>query len=784
MNQFLKTLFLGSLLLISTGIHAQSFNKLKKKGDQQFELHAFQNAIDTYLEALQKRDDEEVLARIGDSYRFLNNMNQAAQYYGRAIGQKKVDEDVYFHYGQVLKALGDYNGAKQMFQEYARFNPDLGNHYIETCDFAVSQFRTPSEFSVEVERVSSLAADFGPAYLLDQLVFSSARTDVQRSTYDWDGQAKNQLFVSRISPGGDLQPPVFLQENNEDFGQAFPSFSGDGNQMAFTRNNFVSGVRQIPGSGMELAIYMGEASRNGQWSNFTPFTHNDREGKTGYPHFTTNGQAMFFASDRPEGFGGYDIYISYRDGNSWSAPINLGPVVNTPGNEVAPFFDGTDLYFTSDYHPGFGGYDLFKATQNNGQWSNIQNLGLPMNSGYDDYALVFQPLQGVGFFSSNRPGGIGAEDIYRVSRAGSGGGISIKVVNIADGSGVPFATIDLSTCGFGQNGVTDNRGIFNASIRPQNDCEALVRAQGYLDGRVRISPYTIQGGGAIEVGLTRSDEAYYGRVISQQTRQGVYNATISVRNMNTNAISKVTADQSGNFTLGLRNNTAYLITYSAPGFQDLNRQINTYSGTDKNILGTVSMLASGQAPPPYPPNPEPGGGGIQAGFAIQIAALSKAPDLSKFSALERYGQVYTVSEGGKYKVRVGVYDSRSEASQNLSGVKSAGYGSAFVVAESGTGTSSTSGGYTPPNNPSAGSGKGSRFMIQLGAYRNTKYFDPGPVANMGTIIDWNRENLTIKLLSGFNDVGSARSALPQVQRSGFEKAFIVENINGGLARVQ
>ncbi len=127
----------------------------------------------------------------------------------------------------------------------------------------------------------------------------------------------------------------------------------------------------------------------------------------------------FFASDREGGFGGWDLYLSYKEGTNWTKPINLGPAVNTPGDEITPYFDGLNLYFASDYHLGFGGFDVFMAEQGEGRWLKSTNLGQPVNSSTDDYGMIMDSYRNFGYMVSNRSGGKGLEDIYRVVKGGS-----------------------------------------------------------------------------------------------------------------------------------------------------------------------------------------------------------------------------------------------------------------------------------------------------------------------------------------------------------------------------
>ncbi len=156
---------------------------------------------------------------------------------------------------------------------------------------------------------------------------------------------------------------------------------------------------------------------NGKWGKLKPFFLNSDEFSVGHPALSPDGKTLYFVSDMKGGLGGTDIYFCTRDGGKWSKPKNLGPVVNTFGNEMFPFVaDNGDLYFASDGHPGFGGLDIFVSRMVNGKWTTPKNLGLPINSSYDDFGYVEYKNTGKGLFCSNRPGGKGADDIYCFKR--------------------------------------------------------------------------------------------------------------------------------------------------------------------------------------------------------------------------------------------------------------------------------------------------------------------------------------------------------------------------------
>lgn len=784
---------------ISSSLSAQSIRSLLRKGKQQYEVRAYTKAIETYQQVLERRDNQvEALSYIADCYRQLNQMEEAADHYARALQRVSQVEDIHIlNFGKTLKALERYGQAEQVFRIYAERNAPMGNHYASSCEFAAGRQDMTGDFMVTNEPINSSAADFGPTFYLDQVAFSSGRTDVQRSTYDWDGQAKNQLFVAQIGMDGLLQPARFLKGTATNRSEGPASFSPTGDKVAFTINDFISGIRAVPGRGNELILYLADLGSNGAWFNEKTFPHNTSNSQTGYPCFTPDGSAMFFASDRSGGYGGYDLYIAYREGENWSIPINLGPTVNTAGDEIAPFFDGEDLYFASDYHFGFGGFDIFNARQENGVWVEVTNVGKPVNSSRDDFGYIYDDFKNIGYLASNRPGGRGAEDIYKVTKTSSGN-IILRVVSAMDGSPISFANIDLSGLGIGVSGgnnrvVTDSRGIYSFPMPYNVNGEIIVTSPGYVNENYRLAAADLANSKEVTIRLNPEGNLYVGGVVTYIGNRPIPNVTIIARNLNTGGSRQAQTNQSGNFQINLEANTPYMIIYSAPGYREIRRNINTGAITS-NELGILPLANTSDPtdPNPTPPQP-PGGGSVQSGFSIQLGAVGKRPDLNRYNNLNSInaGDVYIKESGNLFRVRYGVFPDRGSANRYLSSVKAKGYRDAYIVAEAGAiiGGSTTPGGGggganpTPPpvtNNPTQGN-----YKIQLAALSSTRWFNPSTtILSLGQIEDRPRGNLIIKLLSSFSTMEAAQRALNVVKQNGFPTAFIVLDQSGKLERIR
>lgn len=782
-------LFLLALLLNSCAITAQ-FRSDLRKANKEYELHAYNLAVKSYLEALSRRpDDVEALSKIADSYRHLNQMEESERYYSRAVTQRDVEPIRKLEYGHVLKALGKYDEAKKWYLEYARENAVVGNHYAQSTDFAKAQQGVMSTYTAVNEFVNSSSSDFAPAfYGQNQVVFSSARVDVQRGATNWTGEARNQLYVANIGRNGYLESPFYLRSDGRNaFNEGPVAFSADGRWVAYTKNNFVDGTRHLPTSGIELSLHIAEVSSTGDWINSRPFQYNGTNFSVGFPAFSEDGNALYFASNRPDGFGGYDVYVSYRNGagNNWGTPENLGPVVNTQGDEISPFLEGSNLYFSSDWHEGFGGYDVFRAESTNGRWTRVFHMGNGINSSRDDYGFIFNNLRNLGYVASNRPGGRGNEDLYKVTRAADN--VVILVKNASDGSPVANAVIDFSSCGEGTF-QTDAKGAYNLQIVQGLSCNLLIQKEGYLSKSLQVSASGARETKEYQVMLSRIGEEYLGRVVNYTTNLPLEGVTVNATNQTTGSTMETISDFNGDYLLALAPSAIYIVRYSKPGFRDLSRTVRADGGYNRDVLGIISMVdvnlaGPGQQQPTYNPTPQPETPTttITSGFAVQVAA-GKQANLDQYPTLKNFGNLYVKPEGGLEKVRIGPFSSRAEADRILALAKNQGYKGAFIVREEGIATQGDDITYKGDSNPTTVTN--GRYRIQLAAYRNPQYFKGESIQHLGNIEEEKRGDFTVKFLAAYDALQQARDVLQQAKSAGFKDAIIVENIGGQWKKVQ
>jgi hypothetical protein len=397
----------------------QDRDKLVSVANELFHKHQYDNAVRYYLGANEIREDNFVVKRIADCYRLMNQSDEAEIYYEKL--QKPEPDTTTFLYAQMLRRNGKYRDARKHFQRLQAAFPDkdIYSRHALYCDSALKWLgERPLLRTVNVFKINSPYSDVTPVGFEDGIVFASNREEnIIRKKSSASNQPYFNLFqATRTEVAKFREPVLFSAAINSVHHELAPSFTEDFNKIFFTR------VEDHQGSGRNKdkinrpKLYCCERTSL-SWSRPLKFILNDSLYSFAHPCIEGSEKMFFFSADIPGGYGGTDIWVSFQVDKKWTDPINLGPVINSPGNEYYPFYhhDGT-LYFTSDGHGGMGGFDIFMATQSGGDWVNIYNLKPPVNSSADDFSVYFNSDKTLGYFSSNRPGGLGKEDIYMILR--------------------------------------------------------------------------------------------------------------------------------------------------------------------------------------------------------------------------------------------------------------------------------------------------------------------------------------------------------------------------------
>lgn len=367
-----------------------------------------------------KRDLRGYIAyRMAECNRLINNTGKATSAYMNAIRYDYPDSTVYLRMGQMLQKTGRYPEAIKNYDIYMENDPSnlLAINGIQGCELAPGWKKNPTRYEVRrMDKFNSRRGEFSPMLAgdkYDQLYFASSRSkDKDAKVSAITGQNNNSLFLVKQDEKGAWLAPVELEDEvNTEYDEGTPSFSPDGNTMYYTY------CAQDPEGPRTAEIYISTRS-SAKWGKGTRATIvKDSVTALGHPSISPDGKYLYFVSDAVGGFGGKDIFRARVAGNDFGPMENLGEEINTPGDEMFPYVrDSVTLYFASNGHPGMGGLDLFKATQDStGKWK-VENLGAPINSMADDFGITFAGKEERGFFCSNRNDARGYDHIYSFER--------------------------------------------------------------------------------------------------------------------------------------------------------------------------------------------------------------------------------------------------------------------------------------------------------------------------------------------------------------------------------
>jgi len=395
--------------------------KALKKADEAFEARNYYEAAELYKTAYNTVDKAKkgiVLYRAGVSCQRINKYKEAEAYFNKAIAAGFDDPNVYLNLARVLKnlmkypeAIAEYNNYKSKGGDAKK--ADLG---VKSCELAQQWIDNPMRYKTEnISLINSKNRDYAPAFSDKkyQTIIISSNRDGSLGSLDMNtGYPKGDLYEAKLDKNGKwstpvLLPPAVSTEVNE--GRGWVSKKGD--MIFFTR------CPEEKGKENQCGLFMAK-KQGSTWGPADRLPFSNDSITFAHPSLSADGKTLYFVSNMTGGYGKTDIWSCTYDpkSNSWGQPKNAGPTVNTEGMEVYPSIsdDGKRLYFSSDYHPGLGGLDIFIAEVGPDGKTNkpVENLKYPLNSSYDDFGIVFEGRKNRGYFTSNREGGKGDDDIW------------------------------------------------------------------------------------------------------------------------------------------------------------------------------------------------------------------------------------------------------------------------------------------------------------------------------------------------------------------------------------
>ncbi len=403
------------LFLIFIGFLSGACTSLLQKGQNQFQAGEYQFAINTFSRILEDDpDNAQANLVVAESYRLSNRIEKSSEFYEKLV-QEDETYDNYYYLGQSLKSQGKYEEAEEAFKKAKdmtlddTFQKDLDREIQLVSKIDEIEDYWPYIELQNYELLNTPGIDYAPVVSEDHIYFTSSRQ--ASGVYPATGQGYTKLYRARADgikvDVQNIQPlPEF--RNEDGLNQGAIAISPDGNTIVYARGNSTSN-KDLPDVALFASYFRGASYTQPVWMpvNEDEFYFNST------PAFSPDGDELYFTSNRPGGYGGLDLYKATKLANGdFGNPVNMGPEINSPGNEMYPraMADGK-FFFSSDGHPGFGKLDLFIAEPEDGKMV-VKNLGPNINSKADDFGIFFTNYPTEGFLTSNREGGLGDDDIY------------------------------------------------------------------------------------------------------------------------------------------------------------------------------------------------------------------------------------------------------------------------------------------------------------------------------------------------------------------------------------
>ncbi|MBL0015168.1 MAG: PD40 domain-containing protein [Bacteroidetes bacterium] len=584
--------FLSVALICILAVATQTAQAQLGRANKRFDRREYAKAIPLYQRHLEKVPiSEEGMEKLAHSYRQINDSRNAEYWYNRLIKAGNKDPQNVFYFAQMLINNEKWEDAAPLLEKYLQERDwdEVAQNMLKSAKSYKEYMADSTMYIVKGTNINTAKAEFSPTIYRNSIVFASSRTPA-KNIFNWTGDNFLDLYQAQYFGKAELGEPQILPGlANSKYHEGGSTFSPDGNLMYFTRNNYNQGKLTKGENGLvRLKTFQAELVRN-KWDNIKEVPFNGEEFSVGHPSLSPDGSTFFFVSDMTGGEGGTDIWMAKKQGETWSKPENMGPRINTPGNDMFPWVSPTGVfYFSSNGHPGLGGLDLYRVTSVGTEFEKVQNMGYPVNSPRDDFSLVIDEKSGVGFFSSNRKGGKGDDDIYSfIQRQVLEG----HVVDASTGKSINNAKVEI----YGVKGLqtvirTDSVGHFRYGLDRNTDYKLVGSGDHYLETQQIVSTVsfdpTVPVETLIKLEKDKSDPIY--------NLKGKLEADsiVNLEGTKVRIIAKevvVMVDENGNFEYHLAPETDYEVRVEKEGFMDKVMDITT-KGMAPGDLNLNAML--------------------------------------------------------------------------------------------------------------------------------------------------------------------------------------------------
>lgn len=575
------------------------------KADHLYSTKAYRNALEVYLRVAEKDGANDYAKKqIADCYLELNDPKSAEFWLQPLADAADGDPQVKLKYAQVLCMNRKYTEAlhylkgldKKKFtgnyiQEQIKFIEDLPYYMRDSLIYTIGN----------ITAINSPQTDFGATYFKhDKVIFTSTRdSDLfikhKSLASSSEEESMTNLFQTEQSVAATFgEVSLFRRDDLKTIFHDGPIvFYNHYSKAAFTRSNAVNrkGLMDATGN-VNVKLFLADVGGI-SLKNIQPFVHNSDGYSVGHATFSSDGNTMYFASTNPMGRGGSDIYVTTLQNGEWTNPVNIGPHVNTAGDELYPHLENdSTLIFSSNGHGGLGGLDIYLSKRKRGEFRPAFNLGYPLNSSYDDFSLVSDSTGRLGFFSSNRPGGKGEDDIYRfIARKYFLQGQTRERSNLA--AVVPHTKIMIKD-EFGtvlDSTRSDQDGNFHLDLPFEKDISISAQKEGYdvLEDIGFSTKGLTFGIDSLLIPMWKHSLFAKGRIFSNETQKLLPGAVVLRKNLTTNKTDTVTVGANGEYAFLVLPNNQYRIESRKEGFITNGFNLNTKELYEGDLLNDIVL---------------------------------------------------------------------------------------------------------------------------------------------------------------------------------------------------
>ena len=549
-----KHTILAILALLCFAVNLPAQKSKLKKAQKFMESLNYSEAIDVYLDILEKDDVPEIKTALANAYVKNKDYVAAETWFSQIINLPETDASNYFQYGKVLLHNGKCDTAQQVFNQFLKLKPyDLRKPTLkDVCGFSRQLEAKASDYELSDLNINNYFNEaLAPAFYKNGIVFGAVKPLDSLGNKD----PFNLFFVDYQESAGQLTfgpPKKFTIDLDNIPNRAIATFTADQKEIYLTQNQ-----ADATNSGViRLEIVFSINYENGEWSNLLPLPFNNAAYSVAHPSLSPDGNRLFFSSDMPGGFGGKDIYVTSWENGQWQNPINLGPTVNTDGDELYPFYhSNSKLYFSSDGHLGMGGQDIFVVTENeNGLWENVENIGAPVNSSFDDFGIIVSEDESNGFFTTNRKG------VDRIFHYKHNSEKTFWMAAVDEESELILS--DFNLMARSENVVIEKTSdrFYNISLL-KNDCFDIYSDKPkYKQDKIRLCNKDITPGDTLYFLMQKEPQLVSrieGTVIDQFSGMPVANTLLLLNNTNTGFVREFQSNADGHFMIDLPGDFCY-----------------------------------------------------------------------------------------------------------------------------------------------------------------------------------------------------------------------------------